>query len=1013
MDCQGLTEAFFEHAQSTGAKLHTAKIMGDAYPGIFEYQQQISYLQEEPLLINSESRTCLLLRSSGTSSSRPKAIPLIQKSLVTNGFIIAKSMQLNEMDVCYNVMPLFHIGGISASVLSTMASGGAICCEDRPFNPEAMIDALATSVPQPTWYSAVPTIHNSVVAYLKDMGVAESEKYIAYGIDPKGIWKSGHSLRMIRSGAAALLETDGNALSETFGNLPIYPTYSMSEQMPISQPPAGKGDTLHTNPKSVGVPVAADTVILNPNTYTPQPSGVQGEIAICGPTIMQSYLNNQVENAKSYLYLTLKLDGPEATKKYDKPQRFFMTGDLGYMDSNGFLYLIGRSKELIKKGGEQISPLEVEGILIKHPWIQTAVCFAVQSTLYGEEVGCALVLSVDSPKAVQFQEVIKEMRSFLKESDFALLKWPTKWKICDEEDLPKTGTKKYKRIGLAKLLGFEGRQEKPASRESIIRITMTKAKIDWDAINGFRFLLACYVMFMHIGSNASWGRVNNLRGSPWHVNAFFLLGGYSLTAPMNPSIQNKFQYFVARIRNMYPMYVLSLIFCLVNLLLVCRPSTFNDNFHWNAQPDDLYDADGNLSPPFCEGTPAFPTSYWKSLISTIFIHTFGLSVTPFWPLTWWLGYYLWFNSIYYQCLAVFPTVYNKLYHRVRKKTSLLIKLIAVMLLSNVILLLCVWFLFTSNTIWKESIDSTEDEHVRNTLFLSFYLFGPFWMIYFIVGILLAFLYDAVQPSEKHSAFIWGWVADCMAFIGIILSMAQISQGSTTNWFMRPPDAGSYDDYPVVNRAWDNIYGRLLCPLTTVFIFAISTGQGRVAKVLGSQKVVNNLAPHAYNCFLFHQEVGQWYYMATRNGRIWNWWNYRKSFYWFSPQPLPVEWYEFFTIVGLIILFSDFIISLESALRHKIRKCKEFFGGRIETEEDTMEVVVNLIQNMTGIEPGEQWSLEECGLGSISIPALARMINRGFSKSISLTIADIVQVKTIRELIGVIDAAKALRDTQGI
>ena len=146
-------------------------------------------------------------------------------------------------------------------------------------------------------------------------------------------------------------------------------------------------------------------------------------------------------------------------------------------------------------------------------------------------------------------------------------------------------------------------------------------------IGGFRFVLACYVMFMHIGSNESWGAFNNLRGWPWHVHVFFTLGGYSMASPMNPTIQRKFSYFLARIGAMYPMYAVALFFGLVNLLIVCRPSTFRSDFHWDAQPDDLYLEDGSLAPLFCEGTPATPSSYWGSLFLTIFTYIFGLAIT--------------------------------------------------------------------------------------------------------------------------------------------------------------------------------------------------------------------------------------------------------------------------------------------------------------------------------------------------------------------------------------------------
>ena len=140
-------------------------------------------------------------------------------------------MQLTEKDTVYSVMPLFHIGGLSASVLCTLTSGGSICCDGEPFDPSRMVDALAISNPQPTWYSSVPTIHNATVGFLKEHA-KNDPKYAGYGIK-NGVWEKGHKLRMIRSGAAALLAPDAVALSETYGNLDIYPTYSMSEQVSV------------------------------------------------------------------------------------------------------------------------------------------------------------------------------------------------------------------------------------------------------------------------------------------------------------------------------------------------------------------------------------------------------------------------------------------------------------------------------------------------------------------------------------------------------------------------------------------------------------------------------------------------------------------------------------------------------------------------------------------------------------------------------------------------------------
>lgn len=153
--------------------------------------------------------------------------------------------------------------------------------------------------------------------------------------------------------------------------------------------------------------------------------------------------------------------------------------------------------------------------------------------------------------------------------------------------------------------------------------------------------------------------------------------------------------------------------------------------------------------------------------------------------------------------------------------------------------------------------------------LSFYLFGPFWAIYFIIGISLAFLYDAYKPAERHNAYIWGWVADSCTLIMIGLSIAMICQPTQQYgevpipYYMRPSYADEYTDNSSVNRLWDNLVGRIMAPLTTLWIFAMSTGEGYTAHLLRGEFLVNVLGPNGYNCFLFHQPIGQWYFAATR------------------------------------------------------------------------------------------------------------------------------------------------------
>ncbi len=221
---------------------------------------------------------------------------------------------------------------------------------------------------------------------------------------------------------------------------------------------------------------------------------------------MRHYLENSQADAQSYFFLTFACDTNTSLSNC----RFFLTGDVGVLDNEGYLYLKGRAKELIKKGGEQVSPFEVsschsvmysllyvcrmyvsrqllcqnvskvEEQLLDHPWVRLAVCFSVPSKVYGEEVGCAIVLTADAPENIHNNEVIKSLRKWMKDKLFSPNKWPTKWWIGPEEELPKTNTKKFIRVGLANKLGFGEEVLSGGSNKA------TNAKIDWGVIAGFR-----------------------------------------------------------------------------------------------------------------------------------------------------------------------------------------------------------------------------------------------------------------------------------------------------------------------------------------------------------------------------------------------------------------------------------------------------------------------------------------------------------------------------------------------
>lgn len=998
----GVSAAFDSYAKQGKARLHYAMHANIPTPGLFRYLNPVHGFQNQPALVNPPDANCLLLRTSGTTS-KPKVVPQTQRDLVFNAAILADGIGLVASDVTYSVMPLDHIGGLSASVLCSVAVGASVTCEGS-YNPQAMVEALTDSNPRPTWYSAVPTIHNATVRYLRD----KADSYL----DQHGRWRA-HGLRMIRSGAAALKEADRTVLETTYG-CEVVATYSMSEQMPISQPPRS-GTSWYQQPGSVGVPVTVSMAVVDPATLRPLPFGVAGDVAISGPTVFAGYVDNPAANEQSRFLLQSHRDGQLDT--------WFLTGDLGELAPDGTLTLRGRLKELIKRGGEQIAPAEVEDILTQHPWVNTAVCFPVPSDIYGEEVGCALVLESSYARQVSHRDAVKEMRDFLREMGLASYKFPTFLKLVTDDELPKTASRKYIRNGLAEVLqmgagaAVAAAQAKPAAAAGG---RLDAPKVDWSTLAGLRFVLACYVMFMHFGSTESWGAVSNLRQFPWHIHAFFALAGFSLVIFMPPVITRKLSFITGRISGMYPLYGLALFLGLANLLVDCQPSTFSSVFHWNGQPGDA----GHL---FCEGTPFLHDSWLGNLLLTVGIHVTGLQATPLWGASWFMGFYLWFISVYFQCLVVFPFLYNAL-HKNRGNTKRLLMLTVAGLVVNVLILAAFWYGYAVDATGFVQFDAAglampssaaqiELAGQHNAGILGFYLFAPFWILYFVAGMCAAFLYDAVRPTEQRRAHLWGYVADAITLFIIAVSVAHVAQGyiphddTASKFFMRPEAANSFMDPSAVNRIWDDVYSRMFAPITLLWIFALSTGHGLTARVLRFTPLSQTIAPAAYGCFLFQQMIGQWYYALTRHGEWWNWWSYRKAFYWFSPQPVPVEWYEYFYLVGLTVLFTKMVEPLDPVIRRGYAFVVNLFKGgnsQPQSEKDSMSEILAIVQRMTGMDAEPEWNLVECGLASLGIVQFTHSLEMEFStpaRKIELSVADIMAARDIREIASIVDVAR--------
>ena len=349
----------------------------------------------------------LILHTSGTTS-RPKIVPLLHANVAASARHIGESLALQSSDRCLNMMPLFHIHGLIAAVLSSLAAGASVWCTPG-FDALRFFGWLDTA--RPSWYSAVPTMHQTIL-----QRSSRNADIIARA-----------PLRFLRSSSASLPAQVMLELAATF-SAPVIEAYGMTEaahQMASNPlPPRAQ------KPGAVGIAAGPQLRIAHEVEDQLQVEGI-GEIVISGPNVTPGYEGNPEANAKSFFIAG--------------GQRWFRTGDQGSLDAEGYLTLTGRLKEIINRGGEKISPLEVDGVLMDHPAVQQVVTFAMPHDKLGEEVAAAVVLR-DGMAADE-----ATIRAFAA-TRLAAFKVPRRIVILPE--IPKGATGKLQRIGLAQKLGL-------------------------------------------------------------------------------------------------------------------------------------------------------------------------------------------------------------------------------------------------------------------------------------------------------------------------------------------------------------------------------------------------------------------------------------------------------------------------------------------------------------------------------------------------------------------------------
>ncbi len=344
----------------------------------------------------------LILHTSGTTS-RPKIVPLTHRNVSVSAQNIAAHLAFAPSDRGLNIMPLFHIHGLMAGLLAPLSRGGSVFCTPG-FNALRFFPWLQEA--RPTWYTAVPTMHQAILTR------AGQHKH-AIAANP---------LRFLRSSSSSMPPRVIAELEATFG-APLIEAYGMTEaahQM-ASNPLNGV-----RKPGSVGVAAGPEIAIIDESGRV-RGAGEIGEVVIRGANVTAGYENNPKANDEAFT------------------GGWFRTGDQGVIDEDGYITLTGRLKEIINRGGEKVSPREVDDILMEHTAVRQVVTFAMPHDKLGEDVAAAVVLREG------LQPTEKELRDFVSER-LAPFKVPRRIVFLDE--IPKGSTGKLQRIGLAAKLGL-------------------------------------------------------------------------------------------------------------------------------------------------------------------------------------------------------------------------------------------------------------------------------------------------------------------------------------------------------------------------------------------------------------------------------------------------------------------------------------------------------------------------------------------------------------------------------
>lgn len=389
----------------------------------------------------------LILHTSGTTS-RPKAVPLTHGNLCRTLTNICGTYQLTAADTTLVVMPLFHVHGLMCALLATFAACGTAVIPPK--------FSASTFWPQffqydCSWFTAVPTIHQILLA-LEDNQTAQQQcQTLSSARNKYQASKNDKRFRFARSCSSALAASLHQQL-ETLYNVPVVEAYAMTE----AAHQMTSNELLLRKSGSVGRGKGVDVSIRTEQGVNVQ-QGAMGEICVRGPNVTHGYINNAEANASSFFPPKHVQDATNEQDTYLFPSlQWFRTGDQGWMDKDGFIYITGRLKEIINRGGEKISPLEIDSVLLAaSDLVVEAISFPMPHKMYGQEVAAAVVLQPQwmnkyKDWATTKPDMHKQLHQQLAEQlskhclqSMAAFKVPKKYFFT--EHLPKTATGKIQR----------------------------------------------------------------------------------------------------------------------------------------------------------------------------------------------------------------------------------------------------------------------------------------------------------------------------------------------------------------------------------------------------------------------------------------------------------------------------------------------------------------------------------------------------------------------------------------